>query len=277
MRRTRLSGWLSGRLAGSLAVFLLLTALVAACRTARRQIALTEIATPGTETRAAAAGWLNGGDWRAQHDEIARIAREQPLDLVFLGDSITQSWGDPKRAVAAPGRAAWKAHFGTLRAASFGISGDRTQHVLWRVEQLEFPFGAPRVIVLLIGTNNLSAGDSPADVARGIRAIVARIRERWPVSKLVLLGVLPRGESADDPLRSAARAVNLEIRGLGDGRGVYFRDLEQLYIDADGRALGERLAGDHLHLTSAGYTAWAEGLAPLLRECLPLLPDRLQL
>jgi len=245
-----------------------LVSLLAACTAPRPSLAPTQIAVPGTETRAAAAGWLNGGDWLAQHGEIARIAREQPLDLVFIGDSITQSWGDPKRAVAATGRAAWNEHYGSLRAASFGISGDCTQHVLWRVERLDFAHGAPRAIVLLIGTNNLSAGDSPSAVAQGIRAIAGRLRERWPEARLVLLGILPRGERAEDPLRLAAREVNRRIAELGDEQRIFYRDLEPWFVDAAGQAHAERLAGDHLHLTAAGYAAWAEALEPLLGQCL---------
>ena len=124
---------------------------------------------PSSEDRAAAAGWLDGGNWLDQHADICAIGLARPVEMVFLGDSITQSWGGRGRAVGAPGAPAWERYFAPRNAANFGISGDRTQHVLWRIDHGNFERIDPRAVVLLIGTNNLGHA-APFDVARGVEA-----------------------------------------------------------------------------------------------------------
>jgi hypothetical protein len=128
---------------------------------------------------AAAEGWTKGGTWLDQHADVNRIAAEGNVDLVFLGDSITQSWGGEGRHVEGTGGEAWNEYFASRRAANFEICGDRTQHVLWRIENRNLDGIDPAFVVLLIGTNHL-ADDSPEDIAAGIELIVRRIEERLP-------------------------------------------------------------------------------------------------
>ena len=219
------------------------------------------IPAPSTEDRAAAAGWLEGRPWRAQHEDINAIAAAGGVELVFLGDSITQSWGGPGRRVGAPAAEVWREFYGGRRAAGFGISGDRTQHVLWRIENGNLEGIDPAVVVLLIGTNNLPH-DPPEDVAAGIRAIVESILHRTERARVLLLGVLPRGETPDHPMRAKVDRVNELVAPLDGHERVVFRDLAPVFLLADGRGNPELLAGDFLHLRPAGYRAWAEAIEP---------------
>lgn len=224
---------------------------------------------PSNETRGRAAGWGEGRTWRDQHDEINDAVKgEEPIDLVLLGDSITQSWGGARRTVWGPGSAARKEYFGPYRHANFGISGDRTEHLLWRIDHGNFDQIAPRVIVLMIGTNNLSVGHTPEQVAEGIGAVIARLKDKTPRSHVVLVGVLPRGKTGDDPMRKKVCALNALIEPLSENDGVTLTDMSHLFLSDDGTARAELYGGDYLHLRPAGYAAWAAALAPVVDSLL---------
>ncbi len=217
---------------------------------------------PSEEDRASAAGWLNGGDWRAQHAEILELAETRPADVVFLGDSITQSWGGRGRRVGARGAAA-------LDVGNYGISGDRTQHILWRIDQGEFQRGRSKVVVLLIGTNNIGH-DSPAEIAAGVREILARLRRALPQGEVLLLGILPRGASSAAPDAQAVRETNALLASFGRLPRVTYLDLEGELTDAGGELRPELFAPDRLHLSAAGYEAVAAALhLPVAKLMLP--------
>jgi len=221
---------------------------------------------PSAEDRAAAAGW-GTGTWMDQHEAICRIGRDgasPPPELIFLGDSITQSWGGSGRAVHAAAPEVWEAHYANRRAANFGIAGDRTQHLLWRLQNGALDGLQPRAIVILIGTNNVG-NDAPADVARGIRAVVDETLRQAPGARILLLGVLPRGFAADDPARVAVRAINSALGGSA-------LDLEPQFTLPDGRLRAELFGGDGLHLSPAGYAAWAAAIEPWIAQNLDAAP-----
>ncbi len=221
----------------------------------------TMLPVPSAEDRAAAAGW-GSGTWMDQHEQICRIGRTRETDapdLVFLGDSITQSWGGPGRAVYTVAPETWERFYAGRRAANFGISGDRTQHLLWRLRHGALDGLRPRAIMILIGTNNVGA-DAPADIARGMEAVLAEARRRAPEAK-VLLGVLPRGFAADDPARVVMRAIQAALR-------VPFLDLAPQFTNPDGSLRADLYAGDGLHLSPAGYAAWAEAIEPWVADAL---------
>ena len=129
------------------------------------------------------------------HEQFLDQARKGNIDLLFLGDSITQGWHNNE---------VWKRFYGPRHAANFGIGGDRTQHVLWRIENGEIDGIHPRVAVLMIGTNN--AGSNSADeIAAGVTAIVQELRKRLPETKVLLLGVFPAAPSPIRPARSSRK------------------------------------------------------------------------
>lgn len=198
------------------------------------------------------------GWWRELHRRHLERAGQGPVDLLFLGDSITQGWNDNE---------VWRTFYGPRRAANFGINGDKTQNVLWRIRDGELDGIGPKAVVLLIGTNNLSASP-PEEIARGIAAIVAEIRRRLPEARVLLLGILPRGERPG-PARDRIRAVNQLIARLDDGSRVRFLDIGRSFVDEDG-TISREIMPDSLHLSPKGYRIWAEAMEPALR---PLLDE----
>lgn len=179
------------------------------------------------------------------HSAAVATAESGRAPVVFLGDSITEWWG------TILGARSWESRLAPLGAADFGVSGDLTQNLLWRVNHGELA-GAPRVAVVLIGTNNLHVGGTVDDTARGIEAIVDAIHAESPTTKVLLLGILPRGATADDPLRAEAAAVNERISRLDNGTTVRYLDPGAAFVGPDG-TLPTSLFPDSLHPNADGY------------------------
>ncbi len=217
------------------------------------------------EKRAAAAGWTNGGSWLDQHKDINLIGQTKDVELVFLGNSITQSWGGEGRHVWEPGQKAQEKYFGKVKTANFGISGDRTQHLLWRIENGNFDHILPEVIILMIGTNNLN-DNTENEIAEGIEAVVNKLRTTVPESKILLLGIFPRGEQPEDPFRQKIKNINESISHLNDDNHIFYRDIGKIFLHPDGAANKTLMSDDCLHLRPAGYEAWAKAIAPLLKQ-----------
>ncbi len=228
------------------------------------------IAAPSAEYRGGAAGW-GGGIWLDQHDKILAAAAARPgLRLVFLGDSITQSWtGSGDRLSRVDGARPFDRFFAPFDAASFGISGDRTEHVLWRIDHGEFEGIDPEVIVLMIGVNNINAAQHDgASVAAGTLEIVARLREREAQATLLVLGCFPTG-ARDSAARHQVDLLHeiLVEQVRGDAR-VRYLDLRSHFLTESGELHPKRMAGDGIHLAGPGYEAWGEALLPVLHELL---------
>jgi lysophospholipase L1-like esterase len=201
----------------------------------------------------------NKAAWLAQHDAYAARARQGRIDVLFLGDSITEYF-------TTRGKDVWDRQIAPLGSvANFGISGDRTQFVLWRAQNGELDGTNARVVVLMIGTNNLASA-TPENIARGVAAIVDTVRAKLPNATVVLNALLPRG-APDDPLRAKAIAVNALIAPLADGVHVRWLDAGQGFVGADGTIPGA-LMPDGLHPSAAGYDVWATALRPLLLDAL---------
>jgi lysophospholipase L1-like esterase len=201
----------------------------------------------------------NTAAWLAQHDAYVARARQGGVDVLFLGDSITEFF--PTR-----GKDVWDRAIAPLGSvADFGISGDRTQFVLWRARNGELDGTNARAVVLMIGTNNLASA-TPENVARGVGAIVATVRAKLPNAVVVLNALLPRG-APDDPLRAKAAAVNALIAPLADGVRVRWIDAGGGFVAADG-TIPDALMPDKLHPSPAGYEVWATALRPVLLDAL---------
>ncbi len=208
--------------------------------------------------------------WLRRHEALAERARQGGIDLAFFGDSLTDGWHNQ-------GRASWDATFEPRRAANFGLPGDRTQQVLWRMQHGELEGYTPEAVVLLIGTNNLDPGlgdpsplphNTPEEIVDGVRAIVDCVHQRLPEARVLLHGLLPRGAS-DAPVRHAIRRVNAGLRLLDNGgRTVRFVDAGATLLEADG-SLGPGFAEDRLHLNAEGYRRWAQALLPPLCALAP--------
>lgn len=190
--------------------------------------------------------------------EVIRRARESaPAKVVFVGDSITQSWEDP-------GAAIWQERFAPMGALNLGVSGDRTEHVLWRLQEAPLTRLNPRAVVLLIGTNNLGHGTANAqETLAGVKAVVAMIRKQVPDATLVLCSTFPRGETIN-AMRGDILQVNqaVAVAVKGDPKVVVV-DLGDKFVSADG-TISRQLMPDALHLTPKGYAIWADGITAAL-------------
>lgn len=200
--------------------------------------------------------------WPKLHQSLVDRAKKGDVDLMFLGDSITQGWNDND---------VWKRYYGPRKAANFGIGGDRTQHVLWRLGHGEFDGLSPKVIVLMIGTNNIGR-NTPEEIAEGVRAITDRLHSGAPQAKILLLGVFPRGVSRDkeaktDKLDPRPGQVNQIIKKFDDGKTVFYLDIKDAFIGDDG-LLHKELMPDFLHFSPKGYRHWAEAMEPTLWDLL---------
>ncbi|GAC1501095.1 MAG: hypothetical protein NVS1B14_05360 [Vulcanimicrobiaceae bacterium] len=195
--------------------------------------------------------------WLAQHRRNVQRARAGRIDLLFLGDSIFERW-------STIGKDSWDANFGSLRVANFAVSGDRTQHLLWRMLHGELGGFAPSVCFILIGTNNLPS-DSPVSVARGVSAIVRLARKRIPRAKSLLFGILPRAADAEGSMQPKVAAVNASIAKLQDGRQVFYLDVGAAFLSPSGELNFENVP-DGLHPSAQGYAAWAQLLRPHLHR-----------
>jgi lysophospholipase L1-like esterase len=199
-----------------------------------------------------------------RHLGFVEEARRGGIDCLLMGDSITDWW---RRA----GLAVYEAHFGDLDCANFGIAGDRTQGVLWRMQNGELEGYSPKAMMLMIGTNNLSGRTSrpntPAEIAMGIATIVTTFRLRFPDANVLLLGVFPRGAEASNPYRASIREINTLIAALDDGEHLRFVDIGDRFLEPDG-SISVDVMADGLHPTTRGYEIWAEAVMPTFREML---------
>jgi lysophospholipase L1-like esterase len=191
------------------------------------------------------------------HEGFVKIAQEGTAEVVFLGDSITAGWGRNKEI--------WDKAFGAYKPANFGIGGDRTQHVLWRITNGELDGIKPKAVVLMIGTNN-TGSDSPESIAQGITKIVSTVQSKQPQAKILLLAVFPRGEKPTaNPGRDKIKIVNSIISKLDDGKKVHYLDIGSKFLQPD-ESISKDIMHDFLHLTPAGYQIWADSIGPKLAE-----------
>jgi lysophospholipase L1-like esterase len=199
-----------------------------------------------------------------RHAAFVEEARQGGIECLLMGDSITDWW---RRA----GVEVYEANFGSLDCANFGIAGDRTQGVLWRMENGELEGYSPKLMMLMIGTNNLSGRRSPpntpAEIAMGIAVIVTKFRTTFPEAKVLLLGIFPRGAEPTNEYRASIRQVNDLIATLDDGEFVRYMDIGDRFLEADG-SISKEVMADGLHPTARGYEIWADAVMPTFRTML---------
>ena len=198
------------------------------------------------------------------HAELVRKAGGGVIDIYFIGDSITRRWG----ALDYPELLSnFTSNFFGWNAANFGWGGDRTQNILWRLDNGELPPRGPKVFVVQAGTNNLadfeSADERVLGVAAGIEAIVDRCRRHAPESLIVLTGVFPRRDRPE--FNSSIAAINAKLAAFGEAQGVRYLDIGDRLVDSRG-LLSAEMSEDGLHLSLAAYQVWAEALKPILVE-----------
>jgi beta-glucosidase len=194
-----------------------------------------------------------------RHKQINERAKQGDVDLLFLGDSITQGW-------EGAGKDVWAKFYGSRKAMNAGIGGDRTQHILWRLDNGNVDGLKPKLAVLMIGTNN-SGNNTSEEIAKGVKAIVEKLAVKLPETKVLVLGIFPRGANADDARRKVNVGANEIIKTLDDGKKVYYLDIGDKFLQPDG-TLSKEIMPDLLHLSPKGYEIWAESIEPKVAELL---------
>ena len=201
-------------------------------------------------------------DWvarvKADNDNAAPLADK--IQVIFDGDSITDGW-------QGNGHDVWQEHYAKIGAYDFGISGDRTEHLLWRLTQGQTKGIHPKLILLMIVTNNLGSNTN-AEIAEGIKAIINEYRKLCPSAVILLQGIFPRSQSATDPLRARIKEINKIISTYADGKNVLFLDFGDKFLQPDG-TLSPEIMPDFLHPNARGYQIWADAIQPVISRFFP--------
>ena len=199
-----------------------------------------------------------------RHQTFVEIAQAGDIDLLFVGDSITDWFYWPRRNGEAIGGEVWEANFASLKAANFAIAGDTTQGVLWRMQNGELEGFEAKLIVLMLGTNNINRNPN-AEIIDGNRLIIEEFKNRQPQAKVLLLGIFPRNANANAPVRETIGEINSELEKLADNEQVFYLDIGDEFLTADG-TLTTEVMGDGLHPTAMGYQIWADAITPAVQD-----------
>jgi lysophospholipase L1-like esterase len=229
--------------------------------------AIAIAAQPAVHTNSAIIPVSRTGGMTNRQSLVIQRARENPgdYDIEFIGDSITQGW-------EGSGKNVWQEFYGQRKCINMGVSGDQTQHVLWRFEHGQLDGIKAKAAVVMIGTNNSNnnrtgAEDySTGDILEGVQAIVQQIRTRQPDTKIILLGIFPRGQTFS-PQRGKILQVNQALARLDDGKNIFCIDIGPQLIENDG-SISRTKMRDYLHPGEAGYKIWANAIEPKLKELL---------
>jgi len=193
-----------------------------------------------------------------RHNGFVETAKND-FDILFAGDSITDWW---QQAAPNGGVDVQKKYFGDVKVANFAVAGDTTQGVLWGLQNGEGQSRKPKAVMLMIGTNNTGANTGP-EIAEGVGAVVYELRKDFPDAKILLLAIFPRGAGPTDANRMKNDEANKIIARLDDGKHVFFKSINDKFLDDQGRLIGFR--NDNLHPTAQGYEIWAMAVADTLK------------
>ncbi|MGO2510907.1 GDSL-type esterase/lipase family protein [Marinomonas polaris] len=198
--------------------------------------------------------------WLPRHEEkLAEKSAMERVDLVFLGDSITQAWEKE-------GADVWQAFYQPRHALNLGFNGDKTENVLWRLAHGEVDNIQPKLLVLLVGTNNAGHRmDKAEDTALGIKQILSVLAEKLPQTKILLLAIFPRSAKPTQKLRMLNNEVNQIICSYADDKKVFFLDINQVFLDEKGR-LTSNIMSDFLHPNANQYQIFADAIEPYIVE-----------
>jgi lysophospholipase L1-like esterase len=205
--------------------------------------------------------------FQKQHTNNLEVAAKGDVDILFMGDSITDWWRNPGRgapidgAIPYGGKAVFEKYFGAMKVANYGIAGDTTQGVLWRLQNGEGQGIKPKAVMLMIGTNN-TGRNTPPEIAMGIADVIFELRKDFPEAKILLLAVFPRS-GPQSKVRGQIAEINHLISTLHDNKHVFYLDIGDKFLAPDG-SIPRDIMSDSLHPTSKGYEIWAEAVKDTL-------------
>lgn len=230
--------------------------VIGACSLSAQETA-TEVKAlkPEPQTAEWAQSW-----WMPRHEAKLEQKNEmETVDLLLVGDSITHGWENA-------GSKVFKEYYEPRHTLNIGFSGDRTEQVLWRFEHGEIDDISPKLAIIMIGTNNTGHRQDPAEeTAAGIKAIIDKLQEKTPKSKILLLAIFPRGEKPEDPLRKLNTEINERIAKFADDEKVFFLDINDKFLEEDG-TLPKSIMPDLLHPNAEGYEIWANAVEPTVKK-----------
>lgn len=210
---------------------------------------------PEVQTAQWAQSW-----WQKRHD--AKIEEKDSMDrvdLLMVGDSITHSWEND-------GKAIWNEYYANRHALNIGFSGDRTEQVVWRIQNGAIDGISPKLAVIMIGTNNAGhRAEKSVYTAAGVRMIIDELQLRLPETKILLLGIFPRGANREDKLRKLNVSTNQIISQFADGENIHFLDISDQFLDSKGN-LPKSIMPDLLHPNAKGYEIWAKAMESKIVE-----------
>ncbi len=227
-------------------------------RATNKKVNLAIIPTPGSEYRSGA-GWKQGKGWWHQMADIDSLCQAtKNLDILLVGNSITQGWGGNRTLTTySPGQGASDAHFKGLNYVSAGISGDRTEHILWRIRNGNYNSNTPKLITLAIGVNNFRF-NTAEEISVGIVKVVELMETEFPNSEILFFGPLPTGLDASSERREKYNAIHKAIAYLDEKPLVNYYNLVDLFSDEDGNLKDNLYSGDGIHLKPEGYQVWGK-------------------
>ena len=198
--------------------------------------------------------------WMPRHKQkLADLKKQGRVDLLMIGDSITHGW-------EGRGKKTWNEYYAKRHAFNIGFSGDRTEHVIWRLQDGAVEGIAPKLAVVMIGTNNTGhRQDPPKETAAGIKMILGELKKRLPETKVLLLAIFPRSAKKDDRLRKTNDGINKIIAGYADDKRVFYLDINASFLEDDG-TLTKAVMPDLLHPHEAGYATWAKAMEPTVAK-----------
>jgi lysophospholipase L1-like esterase len=200
--------------------------------------------------------WMSIDSWNKMYAEDIAVADQGGVDLLFVGDSITAGWNWD----------IWQKNFAQYHPANFGIGGDHTGNLLWRLKYGHAEKLKPKVVVLLIGVNNFGhLNESPKQVADGIKANLSLLRKIYPHAKILVNGVFPFEELASSPKRALVKEANALVAKLNDNKHIFVKDYGAIFLQPDG-SISKEIMGDFLHPTPKGYQIWVDAMLPDIQQ-----------
>lgn len=200
----------------------------------------------------------NPESWLRAHEQISRSAQRGEVPILFIGDSITHMMLNKSGSV-------WRDTYQKIGCVNIGLSGDKVENILWRIQNGALGTVQPKVTVLLAGVNNMRK-NTPEEIGLGVGAIVDELKESLPDTKILLLGVFPRGHKANTADRITIQEINQHIEKLNDGERVFYLDIGEEFLTEDGSLKPGAMQKDGLHPDVKGYEIWAEAIKEPIRK-----------
>ena len=206
-------------------------------------------------------------DWLSAVQDKFNKTQGKHFDLVFDGGSFIADWDKPGR-----GLDVWNTRYAKLNATDFGINGDSVQNVLWRLQHGQMDGINPKMVILMVGMNNIPF-DAPDKIANGIKVLIADYLKDAPNAKFLLMGAVPQGANATDPLRGKISQLNKLIASMADGKRVTYLDIGGKILDSEGSLRPELFAPDLVHPTIKLYELWADAMGPEIEKLFQQSPS----